>query len=32
MALITALALTGMTLTPDARYGAGWLFRFFFGS
>ncbi|SRR6266478_3438881 len=29
MALITALALTGVTLTPDARYGAGWLFRFF---
>jgi len=24
--------LTGVTLTPDARYGAGWLFRFFFGS
>ena len=29
MALITALALTGVTLTPDARYGAGWLCRFF---
>jgi len=23
------MALTGVTLTPDARY---WLFRFFFGS
>jgi hypothetical protein len=30
--LIAALALTGATVVPDARYGAGWLYRFFFGS
>ena len=30
--LLAALALTGATVVPDARYGAGWLFRFFFGS
>ncbi len=30
--LIAALALTAATVVPDARYGAGPVYRFFFGS
>ena len=32
LAQLTALALTATTVVPDARYGANWLYRFFFGS
>src|SRR5215470_4263140 len=30
--LIAAVALTGATVVPDARYGAGPVYRFFFGT
>jgi hypothetical protein len=29
---LAALALTAVTVVPDQRYAAGWLYRFFFGS